>query len=114
VDEPLEFDEDGRPVVLKVGRHTFHSCPVALLLGERSLVALTDLILWSEETHLPLLDGGLLRHTKYYFQIRQAVVGEQHLIEREEHERTKQGSDKNSHIKRPHKPARGSKRAPKR
>jgi len=111
-EEPVE-EEKEKPILVD-GKHSFYSCPTALFLSERGLVTLVDLIQWSEDMSAPLIDGGLLNHTKFYFQLRQAVVGEQRSIEKEEHERAKQKTDKNSNIKTGSKPARAPKRTPRR
>jgi len=53
--------------------------------------------------HTPLLDGGLLNHTKYYFECYRAVTGEQKTIENEEMKQQRQDTKpkkKNSSPKR--------------
>lgn len=64
--------------------YKFYECPAALLQTDRGLVSLVSLVNWSEEMHTPLLDGGLLNHTNWYFEARNVIVNEQKMIENEE------------------------------
>jgi hypothetical protein len=82
----LEKEIDKRPTILTVGSFLFKECPVALLQTERGLVSFISMVNWSEEMHVPLLDGGLLRHTNWYWEARQIIVNEQRTIESEERE----------------------------
>jgi hypothetical protein len=49
---------------------------------------------WSEDLHTPLVDGGLLNHTNWYFEARNTVVNEQRLIEREENEKRRKDAER--------------------
>lgn len=70
--------------VLAVGDYEFMECPGRLMVEDAGLNRLVDMINWSENMKTPLLGGGLLSHTLYYYKCHQTVVGEQNLIETEE------------------------------
>jgi len=101
--ERLDNDEKRRPI-LEIGSHKFYSCPAGLLIGNRGLIALIDLINWSENMNTPLFDGGLTNHTQYYFECYRTVIGEQKAIENEEMKRNRKETEKKS--KKPKSPHR--------
>lgn len=76
--------EDKERTILQVLDYEFYSCPMATLTNNRGLTALIDLINWSSDMHTPLLDGGLLNHSNYYFECYRTVISEQKKIENEE------------------------------
>lgn len=47
---------------------------------------------FSEETHTPLVKGGLFNYTNWYFECRNIIVSEQRKIENEEMDKKKSGS----------------------
>jgi hypothetical protein len=79
-----EEDEIQKKIILKVLDYEFFECPVATFNENKDLTALQDLVNWSLDMHTPLIDGGLLHHTNYYFQCHRTIVNEQRSIENEE------------------------------
>jgi len=63
---------------------------------EHGLLKLIDMINWSENMKTPLVDGGLLNYTAYFFKCYQIVIGEQSRIDSEERELSKGSSSGNS------------------
>lgn len=94
VDDDLveEVKEQEKRVILSVGTYDFHECPVAYTLTDRWAISLISMINWSEEMHTPLVEGGLLNMTNWYFECRNIVVSEQRKIENEEMDKKKSGA----------------------
>ena len=84
-------------VILETGSHKFYECPVSYFTNDKGLVHLISLVNWSEEMHTPLVDGGLLNHTNWYFEARNTIVGEQRKIENEELEKKRKTPSKGTH-----------------
>ena len=83
--EEDKAEKEGKErTILQVLKYEFTSCPVATLMDNRGLTSLIDLINWSVDMHTSLFDGGLLKHTNYYFECYRTVTSEQKKIEHEE------------------------------
>ncbi len=80
---------------LVVCDYEIDSCPVATMSDNMGLTRTIDLINWSSDMHTPLVDGGLLNHTSYYFECYRTVIGEQRAIENEEMKKRQKESEAN-------------------
>jgi len=74
------------------GKFVFDYCPASYTKTDKSLINLISLVNWSEDMKTPLVGGGLLNHTNWFFEARNVIINEQRLIEKEE-------LDKNKNIK---------------
>lgn len=79
-----EEEKPKQTAALVVCEYEIYSCPAATMSDNMGLTRMIDLINWSSDMHTPLLDGGLLNHTSYYFECYRTVIGEQRAIENEE------------------------------
>lgn len=79
--------------IVSIGKFQFLECPVKMFNEEHGLLKLIDMINWSENMKTPLVDGGLLNYTAYFFKCYQTVIGEQNRIDSEERELS-EGSSK--------------------
>lgn len=70
--------------ILTVGTYEIYSCPVDTVNCNRGLNHLIGLINWTLDTKTPLVDGGLLNYTNWFYECYKVVVNEQRAIEREE------------------------------
>lgn len=93
--EKVEEKEEERKPVLVVGEHEIYSCPVATMTDNRGLTQLIDLINWSSDMSTPLVDGGLLNYTNWFFECYRTVIGEQRSIENEETKRQRKEAEAN-------------------
>jgi len=93
VEKVVEENDD---VILCVEDYEFTSCPTAVLIGNRGLTKLIDLINWSVDMHTPLFGDGLNNYSNFLFECHQIVVGEQRSIENEVSKRQREESKSSS------------------
>jgi hypothetical protein len=108
-EEKGDTKEEEKRVILTVGNYDFHECPVAYTLTDRWAMTLISLVNWSEDMHTPLVDGGLVNYTNWYFECRNIIVSEQRKIENEEMESNRNKGSIGKHGNSGRKPGMGRK-----